>query len=305
MRGSFLALLVAAKCFAQEPPAFRAGVSLVHVDAAVTDGIRTLTGFHQDDFVVKDNGAAQTILHFSQEEEPLDLILLFDISGSMRSNVARVAASGRTALAELREGDRIAVMTFNRGSRLVAPFTDDLDAVERSINAVVDGRFGGGTHILAAVDDAAQYFMDQPRTQRRRAVLILTDNMGQRSKMPGGVVNHLWEADAVLSGLLIRSGVETALATASMVTNPLVLALREGMQGVAEKTGGDSIKADDPGEGFRDMLQRLRRRYSLYYAMPQGKPGEKREIKVELTSDALKRNPGSRVRARKGYVVPK
>jgi hypothetical protein len=78
-------------CLSQEAPVFRADVSLVHVDAEVTDGTRTLSGFHQEDFVIKDNGQTQTILHFSQDEEPLDLILLFDISGSMRPKIAKVA----------------------------------------------------------------------------------------------------------------------------------------------------------------------------------------------------------------------
>jgi len=94
--------LSALPCFSQEAPTFRTDVSLVHVDAEVTDGTRTLSGFHQEDFVIKDNGQTQTILHFSQDEEPLDLILLFDISGSMRPKIAKVAASARTALSELR-----------------------------------------------------------------------------------------------------------------------------------------------------------------------------------------------------------
>jgi len=140
------------------------------VDAEVTDGIRTLTGFRKEDFVVRDNGQPQTVLYFSQDEEPLDIILLFDISGSMRPKIEKVAAGAHTALAELRRGDRIAIMTFHLRSQVVAPFTDDLEAVERIINdQVLGGKFRGATHLLAAVDDAAKYFLDQPRTQRRRA----------------------------------------------------------------------------------------------------------------------------------------
>ncbi|HYL36569.1 MAG TPA: hypothetical protein VEV17_11705 [Bryobacteraceae bacterium] len=119
------------------------------------------------------------------------------------------------------------------------------------------------------------------------------------------MIHHLWEADASLSGLIIRSPAETALNTAVIAMNPAVgLLLREGMQGVAEKTGGDTIKADDPGEAFREMLQRIRRGYSLYYSLPAGKPGEQRTVKVELTAEALGRFPNARVRARKGYLMP-
>ncbi len=290
---------------AQDTPAFRSDVSLVHVDAEVTDGIRTLTGFQKEDFLVKDNRQPQRVVFFAQDEEPLDIILLFDISGSMRPNVAKVGASARTALAELHPGDRLAVMTFHRNSRLVAPFNDDLDAVARTIQEdVVEGKFGGGTRILAGVDEAAMYFLRQPKTQRRRAVLVLTDNFGQRSRRTSTVVHKLWEADASLSGLIIRDPVRTAIAEVTFATNPLALALREGMDGVAEKTGGDTLKSGDPGGAFREMMQRFRRRYSLYYAMPPGKPGETREVQVTLTSEALSRFPNARVRARKGYLVP-
>ncbi len=149
---------------------------------------------------------------------------------------------------------------------------------------MVGGRFRGGTRLLAGVDDATKYFLEQPKTRRRRAVLILTDNFGQRSRRSSTVVHHLWEADASLSGLIIRSSLDTAINTASTVMNPVAgLLLREGMQGVAEKTGGDTIKSDDPGQAFQEMMRRIRLRYSLYYAMPAAKPGEERQVKIELS----------------------
>ncbi len=292
-------------CQAQEFPDFRTSVSLVHVDAEVRDEAGSLSGLHKEDFLITDNRVPQHILYFSQDVEPLDLILLFDISGSMQPKIEKVAASSRSALAELRAGDRVAVMTFHGSSSLVAPFTEDLNAVARTINDdVVGGRFGGGTRLLAGVDDAAGYFLHEPRTQRRRAVLILTDNYGQRSRRASTVVHHLWEADAVLTGLIIRSPGETAVRTAMMVSSPLTILIQEGMTGVAEKTGGDTIKADDAGDALRDSMRRIRLRYSLYYAMPPGDPGEQRQIKVGLSPDALSRYPAARVRARKGYVVP-
>ena len=305
LRTLAVCLLGAVLCCAQEPPAFRTGVSLVHVDAEVTDETGPLSGFHKEDFLITDNRVPQHILYFSQDVEPLDLILLFDISGSMRPKIEKVASSSRKALAELRVGDRVAVMTFHGSSTLVAPFTDDLSAVARTINNdVVGGRFGGGTRLLAGVDDAADYFLREPRTERRRAVLILTDNYGQRSRRASTVVHHLWEADALLSGLIIRSPGETAVRTAMLVSSPLTILIQEGMAGVAEKTGGDTIKADDPGDALRDTMRRIRLRYSLYYAMPPGNPGEQRQVKVDLSPEALSRYPTGRVRARKGYLIP-
>ena len=292
-------------CVAQEQPVFRAGVSLVHTDAEVTDGARILTGFQKEDFRILDNGQPQPILAMSQEEKPLDIILLFDTSGSMRLVVQKVAATARVSLAELQPGDRVAVMAFSWRSRLVAPFTGDLDAVERAIQQDVLRMTRGGTRILAAVDDAAKYFLQEPRTERRRAVLIITDNFGQKSRRESTVVGSLWEADAMLCGLIVRSAVFATFHTINTIQAPWVRLLEEGMTHAAEKTGGDVVKAGDPGTAFQEMMHRIRQRYSLYYAMPEGKPGEQRKITVMLSEDARQRYPQGRVRARTGYRIPK
>jgi Ca-activated chloride channel family protein len=290
----------------QDHGVFKTGVSLVHVDAEVTDGMRMLTGFHKEDFRIFDNKAPQTILYVSQEETPLDLILLFDISGSMNPKLEKLANSAHVALAQLSRGDRVAVMVFNRASTIVGPFTDDIDSVERTINEKVLGKAGGGTHILRAISDAADYFLKERRTERRRAVLIMTDNHGQPSGHRNKVVRDLWEADALLCGLELRASGETALLGVRSVLSPGAAFMNmENMTSVVDDTGGDLIKGRDPGADFEEMIRRLRLRYMLVYALPSGKPGEQRKIKVELSEDARKKNPLAKVRARDGYYLPK
>jgi VWFA-related protein len=290
---------------AQESTVFKTAVSLVHVDAEVTDGTRLVTGFHKEDFQILDNGSPQTILYFSAEETPLDLILLFDISGSMLAKLKMLAASAHAALGQLRKGDRVAVMVFNRKSTVVEPFTDDMQAVERAINEKIKVA-RGGTHILGAVNDAAGYFLKEQRTERRRAVLIVTDNHGQPSGHQNAVVRNLWEADAVLSGLELRFAGESILLKTNWVLSPQTAWMQmESMTGVVEKTGGDLVKGHEPGADFEEMIRRLRLRYMLLYALPAGTPGEERKIKVELSEDARKQNPKGQVRARYGYYMPK
>ena len=153
-------------------PTFRTEVALVHVDAEVIEDGRVLSGFGKDDFRILDNGKPQPVLHFSAGDQALDLILLFDISGSMQAVVEAVAAAAHQALQELRAGDRVAVMVFNTRSREIAGFTEDLDAVQKTIEEdLLHLRFGGGTRIQDAVDAAALRLMHEPKSERRRAVL--------------------------------------------------------------------------------------------------------------------------------------
>ena len=302
----FGVMFFAAMAAAQPASVFRAGVSIVHVDAEVIEAAgRILTGFSKEDFRVFDQGMPQQLVHFSLEEQPLDLILLFDISGSMRPVVEQVAGAARRGLRELRPGDRVSVMVFNARSRVVLPFSEDLDSVERSIQQDVLGlRFGGGTLIQQAADDAANRFLGESHSLRRRAVLIVTDNVGLRTRRQQSVVRDFWEADALLSGLIIRGGFLHETRPIMNVLAPETLLMRAGMKGIAEQTGGDTINSSNGGSAFQEMMQRIRSRYSLDYIMPPGKPGVTRTIHVELSQEAQRRFPKAKVRARRGYRAP-
>jgi hypothetical protein len=105
----------------------------------------------------------------------------------------------------------------------------------------------------------------------------------------------MWESDVLLCGLIIRTRDDGAFPGLSS----------EDMLGVAQKTGGEAVNADDPGHTFREMLRRMRKRYSIYYAMPVDKPGTARQVTVDLAAAAKSRYPNSEVLARKGYLIPK
>jgi VWFA-related protein len=274
------------------------------VDAEVLakDG-RIITGLTKDDFRVFDEGQEQRLVGFATEEQPLDIILLFDTSGSMRSKVEKATAASAQALHQLRDGDRVAIMTFSDRSALVAPFTMDLDAVERDIKGILDRRFDGGTNIQGALVDAGNYFLANRPKRGRRATLLISDNIGHRTRKDISVVHVLWEADAVLCGLAIRDPGYPARRAIVAVVAPYALAKVGGVDPIAEKTGGEIVRMEDPGAGFPEMMRRLRSRYSLYYPTPEGKPGSSRTIRVELSAAVRNRFPDARVYARRGYIL--
>jgi VWFA-related protein len=291
-----LALLAVTSVHAQDP-IFRTEISLVKVDAEVAGKNGVINGLRREDFVVLDNGQPQPIRYFSQEEEPLDIVLLFDISESMGPSIQKVAASARLAMAELRQGDRVAVMSFNTGVWTEAPFTTDLDGLgARLVQRIRETRFAGGTYILSAVDQAAKYLLHQPAAHRRRAVLIFTDDEGYGATSPKVPTRDLWDADAVLSGLIIP-------ADRGVAPFALTVSGDDYVEKVAAETGGEVVKADPPGPAFRDMLMRMRKRYTMYYPMPAAKRGQSRKVVVDLAPGARKRYPDAAVLARKGYIV--
>jgi VWFA-related protein len=289
---------------AQDQPAFRSDVALVHVDAEVRQGSRLIDDLKKESFLVTEGGKPQAILYFGHQEEPLDVILLFDTSTSMRPVVRRVAEAGHAAFTELRPGDRVAVMAFDCKTDLIADFTGDFGAAEKSIgNRVLRRAFRRCSPIQQALGEAARHFLKQSNGKRRRAVVIITDDQGTERR--SGAVRDLWEADAVVLGVIVRKG---GIAANIHIGPPSSYGYR-GMRDIAGETGGDALNVNDAAEGLHEMISRLRLRYSLYYALPRGKPGderpgEERKIRVQLTSDAARGYPGAAVRARTGYVVP-
>jgi hypothetical protein len=155
-----------------------------------------------------------------------------------------------------------------------------------------------GTYILDGIDEAANYFQRQPEAERRRAVLAFTDDDGHGFRSQKSVTRDLWEADAILCGLIIGSPPVIQIAGPHLTCGG-----GDYIEDVAAQTGGDVVRADPPGPAFRQMLLRMRRRYSLYYPMPAGKPGQVRHVTVELSAAAKRRHPDASVLARKGYLM--
>ena len=286
----------------QSPPTFTSQVNLVHVEAEVREDERLIEGLRKQDFRIEDNGEEQEILYLGNQEEPLDIILLLDTSISMRPVIERIADAASASLGQLQEGDRIALMTFDREPHLVVDFTSEFAEVERLIRErVLTEDFGTGTRIQKAVDAAARHFLEEAgngEERRRRAILVVTDNLAVKPDRQA--LRDLWEADAVLSGIVVR---HVGMRILYNVVFPPSLFGMGGINGLVEKTGGITISLDDAGEGLQQMIQRLRHRYSLYYAMPAGKPGEERKVKVELEGDAAARYRDAKVRARSGYRI--
>jgi VWFA-related protein len=283
---------------AQNVPTFRAGIALVHVDAEVLGERSPVAGLHKDDFHILD-GQEQRIVAFSEGEEPLDLMLLFDISSSMRMQAKEFATAAHEALRELRVGDQVSVTVFNQEPVPVAPFSKDLGEVEWAIRRVQSLGFGGGTRIQGAVHYAARQFryLDY-RERRRRAVLVITDNLGTPAHNRNEIVEQLWEADALVCGLVTPNRI-----TPYGLFGPIERARHGGIEEFVEQTGGDIIRSRDVKTSFPEMMHRIRSRYTMYYQLPEAQIGSLRTVQVQLSDRAQQRFPAARVLARRGYRV--
>lgn len=285
----------------EEPATFRTGVASVRVDAQVFEGTRAVAGLTKADFLLYDNNAAQSISYFEQEREPVTLLLVLDVSGSMTHYLEQMAAASRAAMKNLKAGDQVGILVFSRNSRLATGFTADHGRITDELKAAIRERdLGSGTQINAALQDAAKVMAEQAPPTGRRAILIFTDNLGVNYQLNDEtVIRALHDANTVCNAVVVGKSKRTDKE--SRFRNPDFT--YANVFGIADETGGDAIKSEKAGEAFAEILERIRSRYSLHYGSPGGEPGAFRQIRLELAPAARAQYPKATLRYRKGYYV--
>lgn len=114
----------------------------------------------------------------AEENKELDLIMVLDQSGSMKTNdpngMMKEAANMLTAMMPAKTG-RVGVISFNREQTEVVGLTDvsEADSVEKITNAINGIEYKGDTDIGNAVADAVEMF--DKDDGRVHAILVLSD----------------------------------------------------------------------------------------------------------------------------------
>jgi VWFA-related protein len=282
-------------------PLFRSEVALVKVDVSVAgrDGA-SIGGLDRKDFRVLDEGQPQAIVAFDRESDPLALVLLLDVSGSMAPSLTELAKSSQAALSRLHPGDRVALVLFASKVQVVEPFTTDFKAIQTGLlNSVYKQTLGRGTLINEGLLAAVEQLRTLP-AGTRRAIVTVTDNESQRLDVHDAQVTRaLQEANAVLSAIVV--GKAPGPASPSRYSDP-----NSGVPDVRKyvrNTGGDVAEVGDVGDLFKKLVGTIRTRYMLQYAAPYSEPGTFRHIRVELSPEAHKQNPAAVLQFREGYYA--
>ena len=302
------ASLVAGLGAAAQQPVFRGGGDVVRVFSTVTDRDgRLVTTLGRDDFEVRDEGKPQPITQFDNTPQPIRLIVLLDVSGSMEGNLSLLRAGADELFTRLRPDDLVRVGTFGEGVDLGPPFTSDLREMRAALPRHISP--DAPTPLWRAVDEALTAFGSE--REMRSVILVLSDgkdsgplSFTQRYTSQAEVIERARRDDVMVYGIGMRSrgrrpppglgagGLQAALM-ADLPDSGLAL--------VAEHTGGGYFElrpSEDLGAAFARVADELHGQYLLGFAPPR-RDGKVHEIDVRLGQKGLK------ARARKTYVAPK
>lgn len=276
---------------------FSADTTLVLIPATVTDPLnRFVLGLQKQDFHLFEDGTEQTIAHFSGEDAPLSLGLVFDTSGSMGDKLRTSRQAALRFLTTMNAQDEAFLIQFSDRAQLAVGFTSQFEEIQNSLTAVQPGG-------LTAMLDAAEMALGQMKKAKnpRKAILIISDGGDNNSRYTAAEIESLVrEADVQVYAMGIFEPSIFAGLTKEEVSGPRLLSE------LAEQTGGRAFSASDPSDlpnvAVRIGIE-LRNQYVLAYSPKnQKKDGKYRRVEVKVTKPVG--IPNLKVHWRLGYYAP-
>jgi Ca-activated chloride channel family protein len=269
-------------------------VDLVLVNVTVTDDWnRIVTGLEKENFAVVENNQQQEIRHFSSEDAPLSLGVIFDISGSMSDKILKSREAVIEFFKTANPQDEFFLIAFSDRPQLVADFTSSVEDVQNKIIfAVPQGR----TALLDAIYMGVAKMKDAHNA--KKALLIISDGGDNHSRYTENEIKSMVkEADVQIYAIGIFGG---GGGTPEELGGPQMLGT------VTEVTGGRLFTLNSTNE-LADVATKigieLRNQYVIgYRPSNRSRDGHWRKIKVKLLPP--KGLPHLNVYSKTGYYAP-
>lgn len=269
-------------------------VDLVLVNVTITDPMnRLVTGLEKDNFKVFEGNQEQQIRHFSSEDAPISLGVIFDVSASMKTKMDKAKEAVIEFFKTANPQDEFFMITFSDRPELLADFTQKLEDIQsRVVFMVPQGR----TALLDAIYMGINKMQDAHNP--KKALLIISDGGDNRSRFTDSEIKNLVkEADVQIYAIGIF---DTSFVTPEEAAGPSLL------NQVTQVTGGRTFTIDNVND-LTDVATKigieLRNQYVLGYRPNNAaRDGRWRKIKIKLNPP--KGLPQLTVYAKTGYYAP-
>ena len=280
----------------RNPQTLKVDVDLTLVNATVLETTRgrVVTDLKPEHFEVWEDKVQQTIEYFNEEDMPISLGVIFDISGSMKEKlpVARDAA-----VAFLKTGnpdDEYFLVEFSSRPEVTQDFTTDVSRLSnRLMFTPADGR--------TALFDAVYLGLEKLRegTHPKKALLLITDGEDNRSRYTfANVRDFIKEQDVELYAIGIVTDYMSGYAQGRTG--------RALIEELTDLTGGRAFFPDSIYE-LPDICTKiaveLKNQYMLgYRSTNETKDGKWRKISLKVhPPDGM---PDMIIRGKSGYYAP-
>jgi len=269
----------------------------VTVYVSVTDAEGEPLAVDTESIALQENGQVMVIdeVRAMGEAEPLNTMLVIDVSGSMNlvGKLPAAQEAARAYVVQMRDGDQAGVIAFNTQVRVVQPLTADRQALTEAIDSLEAG------DDTALYDGVAAAIRALEQAHGRRAILVLSDGMDNSSQVtPEQALAGIGPAGLSISTIGLGDPARAPGEWAGLDV--------EALRQLAERAGG-SYSAVSEAEALRALYVRLGRElqseFVLSYTSLSGlRDGVTRSLSVSLAEAAAP--PAAQAEYNPGGLVP-
>ncbi len=311
--------------------------TLVTLPVSVTDRDgRYIPNLRKEDFRLWEDGVEQSVAFFNAVDKPFSVVLMIDTSGSTRFRLEDIQDAAITFVNQLRQDDRVMVVSFDNDVEVLSEFTNDR---HRLRDAIMRTRTGDSTRLYDAVDLVINQRLN--RIDGRKAVVLFTDGVDTTSRHASYESNmrDAEELDALIYPVQYDTysdmgggGGSSWPGSTRAPSSPIDILVqilggvsrggntRSGgggrggpgtsrsdydlanryLQDLSTVTGARKYQADSTQNiavAFSKIAEELRRQYSLgYYPKNPAQAGQRRQVRVRVNQ------PNLAVRTRDSYI---
>jgi VWFA-related protein len=281
--------------------------ALVNLNVSVTNRSgQALANLKKEDFELAENGSPQRIEFFQSQTAPFNLVLVLDLSGSIKDKLDVVKSAALRFVDVLGPEDKVAVVVFTHEIRVVSQLTSDRNELKRRIKAIE--KPDGGTAFYEAMWFTLADTLRGTRGQRN-AIVVMTDgvdsSLDRYNPAPTRVTftqlaRRLEESDVLVFPVYLDTEYEEVFERGNSTSESYAVA-RDQLARVAELTGGQIFKAEKVGDlsgVYKQVAAAIRTVYSIgYYPTNAEHDGTFRRVRINVN------RPDAAVRTRKGYYA--
>jgi len=150
------------------------------------------------DFALYEDGVQQTIASFGTEEVPFSVALMLDVSPSVSGSIKDIQDAAIAFVRQLRDQDRVMVVSFDRNIHYLSDFTNDRRELEWAISKT---NTGSGTSVYDAVYEVVARKLRN--VDGRKALILFSDGEDTTSSRVSydDTVHLVTESDVLVYGL--------------------------------------------------------------------------------------------------------
>lgn len=239
-----------------------------------------------EDFTVYSDQKRQIISIFETNKDPLEVVIMLDVSDSIKQHFNDIKKSAANFVKVLRPSDRAMIITFDSKLHVLNNFTNNHDLLNLSISNMSATHSASGTSIYDSLYEVVQNYLKKSG-KSRKAIILLTDGIDNNSRRSLSKLRYsLANSNVVIYNILYNTSSTNKKS-------------RTTMEQLANFTGGKFYKAEENNTRkiFNIISRELQNQYQLGFYPDNVGENDLHDIRVEVT------RPKVKIKTRQSYYI--